>query len=457
MTSEEQEIPEGAIINAKWRCEKKLGSGSQGVVYSAIDITSGQKVAIKTGPVGPGQMHLKKEHDIYTSIKQNNRSSNLAGIPDAHYYHQSGGSAMLVMDLLGPSLLHLFLYQGNVFSKKTFFMLFKHMLIAIENLHESGFIHRDIKPDNICMGRGENAGVVHLIDLGVAIQYKDEVTGQHFPMEEYIAFNGTVKYASLNSLSGKTCSRRDDLESLIYVMMYFFNNELPFGKVDRNNLDKAMYESRIQKARDIDKICEGYPNLLKDILSYVRNLDYDERPDYLMMRDLVEADFARLGFHEDGYFDWFYTKTGEEIENSPENLDLLYEKIFSMMRTESEPSENESQVDKNTVKSDQLCSSSTERRERIQKNMSDQSVPTGKCDELSSASNRQGKSTLDRGGFFKRIASFKKSSHVSELSRTENRHHEKSGKNGNGGTSGNQEEKSRKEGIFRRIFKRRGI
>lgn len=454
MSSKQLEIAEGTVINGKWRCNKTLGSGSQGVVYSAVDIESGNLVAIKTGQA----RHLKKEFDTYLAIKQQKRYSSLSGIPDVHYYYYSGGSAIMVMDLLGPSLSHLFAYQGNVFSSKTLFMLFKHMLIALQNLHESGFVHRDIKPGNICMGRGEHAGVVHFIDLGVTIPWKDEITGNHVPMEQSVAFNGTVKFASLNVLSGRTCSRRDDVESLIYVMMFLCKNGLPFGEIDKHSLKKAIYDSRMQKAMDTKKICEGYPSLLKDLLYYVRSLEYDERPDYVMMRDLVESYFARFGFHEDGYFDWFYTKTGEEVESSPKNLDRLYEQIFSLFRTESTSSDKKTPIDPETAKSEQIGTRSNNGRGETGKTRSDQSAPVKQNDERSSTSNAERKLTSSRSGFFKRIPSIrKKNSAAVDISKTEDRNLQSGNKSANHGHDENQEESTRKEGVFRRILKRRDV
>lgn len=336
MPSKPPPISVGSIINQKWRVCGELGSGTQGVVYAAVDIESGQHFAVKTQRINPLQSALIAEYRAYSTILQNNRSSNFLGIPWVYHYDEDedGTVALMIMDKLGPTLTQLFAIQGGLFSRKTLLMLFKHILISIQNVHESGYIHRDIKPDNICMGRGEKAGFVHLIDFGISERYINEETGEHVKMVKDGSFSGTIKYASVHALSGVTSSRRDDLESVIYVMMYLWKGTLPFSSTDKHDIDMAIENSRTEKSRSVADICKCYPQIIQDLFSYVRNLDFDEEPDYVMMRGLVDNEFDEFGFKEDGYFDWFYTSDGDEVLSNPRNLDHLYDKISSLVHGE---------------------------------------------------------------------------------------------------------------------------
>lgn len=337
MSSLQPPISVGTIINEKWRVCGELGSGNQGVVYSAVDIDTGHNVAVKTQRTNRLRSPLMAEYRAYSTINENKRSSSFAGIPDVYHYDEDEGRtvAVMVMDRLGPTLTELFLVQGGLLSRKTLLMLLKHILISIQNVHESGYIHRDIKPDNICMGRAGKAGVVHLIDFGISERYIDEETGNHVPMINDGSFSGTIKFASVHALSGLTSSRRDDLESLIYVIMFLWTGSLPFASVDKDNIKRAIQTSKIEKSRDVAEICKGYHRVIQDLLSYVRSLEFDETPDYVMMRGLVENEFDELGFKEDGFFDWFYSSDGDEVVSSPANLDQVYDKISSLIQGES--------------------------------------------------------------------------------------------------------------------------
>lgn len=119
-----------------------------------------------------------------------------------------------------------------------------------------------------------------------------------------------------------------------------WTGRLPFKDIDKENIDLALETSKKDKSRDVKEICKGYPEVVQDLLSYVRSLEFDETPDYVMMRGLVESEFDDFGFKEDGYFDWFYSADGDEVVNTIGNLDQVYDKIFTLVHGDYSSLEN---------------------------------------------------------------------------------------------------------------------
>ena len=134
----------------------------------------------------------------------------------------------MVMDLLGPSLEDLFNFCNRRFTMKTVLMLADQMISRVEYVHNKSFIHRDIKPDNFLMGIGRHCNKLFIIDFGLAKKYRDIRTRQHIGYREDKNLTGTARYASVNAHLGIEQSRRDDMESLGYVMMYFNRTSLPW-------------------------------------------------------------------------------------------------------------------------------------------------------------------------------------------------------------------------------------
>ncbi|EAL70559.1 protein serine/threonine kinase [Dictyostelium discoideum AX4] len=286
-------------IGGKYRISRKIGGGSFGEIYLGTNISTNEEVAIKLEPAKAIHPQLLFESKLYKIFQGG------IGIPAVKWFGFDGDYNIMVMDLLGPSLEDLFNYCGRKFSLKTVLMLGDQMLRRIEFIHSNNFIHRDIKPDNFLMGIGKRGHVVNLIDFGLAKRYRDPKTHQHIPYREHKNLTGTARYASLNTHQGIEQSRRDDLESLGYVLMYFNRGSLPWqGLKAYTKRDK--YEKICDKKAQtkIDTLCQGFPSEFATFLNYTRFLKFEDKPDFLYLRKLLREMFVREGYRYDYMFDW---------------------------------------------------------------------------------------------------------------------------------------------------------
>ena len=168
-------------------------------------------------------------------------------------------------------------------------------------------IYRDIKPDNFLVGRGpgKSANIVNVVDFGMAKQYRDPRTKQHIPYRERKSLSGTARYMSINTHLGREQSRRDDLEALGHVFLYFLRGSLPWQGL-KAATNKQKYEKIGEKKQSttIKELCDGFPEEFGIYLNYVRKLGFEETPDYDFLRELFSKVLPDLGEVDDGVYDW---------------------------------------------------------------------------------------------------------------------------------------------------------
>ncbi|CAP37240.1 Protein CBR-KIN-19 [Caenorhabditis briggsae] len=291
------------IVATKYKLIRKIGSGSFGDIYVSINVTNGEEVAIKLESNRARHPQLLYESKVYRILQGG------VGIPHIRWYGTEREYNVLVMDLLGPSLEDLFNFCSRRFTMKTVLMLADQMIGRIEYVHVKNFIHRDIKPDNFLMGIGRHCNKLFLIDFGLAKKYRDSRTRTHIPYREDKNLTGTARYASINAHLGIEQSRRDDMESLGYVLMYFNRGTLPWQGL-KAATKKQKYEKISEKkmTTSVEHLCKGFPAEFPMYLSYTRGLRFDESPDYMYLRQLFRILFRTLNHQYDYTFDWTMLK-----------------------------------------------------------------------------------------------------------------------------------------------------
>nr|ADD38683.1 Casein kinase I [Lepeophtheirus salmonis] len=289
-------------VNRIWRLNYQIGAGSFGKIFHAVNKRTNEEAAVKMEACRNTSTHLKEEYHLLRKL------DNSVGIPRVYWYGKDGEQNLynaLVMEFLGPSLEELLAYCKGKFSVKTVSMLGEQMISRLETIHQFGMVHRDIKPDNFVMGTNKNMHTVYLIDLGLSKYYIDPKTKEHQPFKEFRNLTGTPRFCSINAHCGYEQSRRDDLESLAYVMIYYLRGSLPWQGLPA--------ESKREKYRKIyktklgvrpDALCNGLPEEFSKFLSYARSMTFDEEPRYRYLYGLVKQVLQKRRLKYDYNYDW---------------------------------------------------------------------------------------------------------------------------------------------------------
>ncbi|KAJ1560625.1 casein kinase I, partial [Cladochytrium tenue] len=305
-----------SVVGGHYKVGRKIGEGSFGVIHEGLNLNNNAPIAIKFESRRSDAPQLRDEFRTYKIL------AGSFGVPTAYYFGQEGHQNVLCIDLLGPSLEDLFELCRRRFSVKTVCMVAKQMVSRIQTLHEHDLIYRDIKPDNFLVGRISRhdptpicsshnpehphpAAIVYLVDYGMAKRFRDAKSGQHIPYREKKSLSGTARYMSVNTHLGREQSRRDDLESLGHVFMYFLRGSLPWQGL-KAPTNKQKYEKIGEKKQAVSpaELGKGHPDEFITYLSYTKGLRFDEEPDYHYLISLFDKVLARAGEVDDGVFDW---------------------------------------------------------------------------------------------------------------------------------------------------------
>ena len=305
----------GKILFDKYLLVKKLGEGSFGCIYSARE--NNNWYAIKFENKNKGQNLLENEAYIMSYL-------NGPRIPAVKSFGYSGDHNVLIMELMGKSLEDLFENLPNKkMSIRCVCNLGYQMIDIMEYIHNKHIIHRDIKPDNFVMGKGAKSKYLFLLDFGLSKKYRSSTTLKHYPLIKRKKLTGTARYASINALNGMTQSRRDDLEAIGYVLMYFLIGKLPWqGMVNKNKDERYLRIMEVKRDTTPEQLCKGFPPEFERYISYTRNLEYEEQPDYDLLKNLFLKVLKDEGYNLDYYYDWDNDVT--TMTTADTNLNLYY-------------------------------------------------------------------------------------------------------------------------------------
>jgi len=280
----------GADING-YRITKYISSGSFGDVFSAKHSKTDEMVALKI-PIKnkekDGEKCLLDEAKVYNELNKDRSSE--CGISNMKIVkNKELNKKIIIMDLLGPSLDNM-LEQRKKFRLKSVILLSIEMIQLLKYIHDRGYIHRDIKPDNFVMDY-EKKSKLYCIDFGLAKKYTDK-NDEHIAFKKDGKFCGTARYASIAAHKGYTQSRKDDLEALGYLLVYLYRGRLPWQSTKSKD-KKERYRMIMEKKELISEetLCEQLPREFLIYFKYVKSLDFDEKPRYQSLVNMFKKLF----------------------------------------------------------------------------------------------------------------------------------------------------------------------
>ncbi|KAG1750429.1 kinase-like domain-containing protein [Suillus paluster] len=266
-------------VDGKFRLGDVLGSGSYTVVYHARNIIKDDAVAIKLESITAQPSSVQCEYAILKQLEGG------VGIPRALWFGRESTYHALVLGLLGPSLHDLFLAHDRKFSLHTVVNLGIQLLSCLEYIHSNNYVHCDIKPQNVLVGLGHLKHTAFIIDFSIAKEYWDTATRVHIPFHQNQRLTGTPAFASINNHLGVDPGRRDDLESLTYMLIYLLCSSLPWLTSDHKKLSSSsILERKVNTT--IEVLCDGIPIEFTSVLIYMCSLAFSEDPDYGHLRSL---------------------------------------------------------------------------------------------------------------------------------------------------------------------------
>ena len=284
------------VIGGRYRLGAEIGNGSFGQILEAVDLETDEEVAVKLEEIRTKHPQLRYESKLYRLLQGG------AGFPALRWSGIEGDYNILVLDRLGHNLETLFQRCHRRFSTKTVCMLADQMISRLQHMHQVHFLHRDVKPDNFLMGRGPFGSVVYLIDMGLSKRYQRS-SGEHIERIEGKNLTGTARYASVPTHQGVEQSRRDDMEALGYVLIYFLRGKLPWQGLQDDG-DKYQKIRECKQSTPLEVLCAGLPLELQEYMQQCRALEFDQAPNYRKLRGLFRSIMDRHHYKHDYVYDW---------------------------------------------------------------------------------------------------------------------------------------------------------
>ena len=280
------------LIEDIYLAQKKLSQGSFGTVYQGTNLDTKANIAIKIEKEFPdsAKSYTAKEVAILKKLQE------VKGIPKLYWFNEK----IIVLSLLGKDLSS-YLKIFKKFSHKTITMLTLQIINILENIHNLGIIHRDLKPENILVGRGEDCKQIFVIDYGIS---KITENLNELVFKQNKSFVGTARYASVAAHKGYELSRKDDLESLFYVMVFCAKGFLPWQKIKASDEEKILRVGKIKEDLTVNEVCQGMPLEFIEAFTYIKKLKFEDKVDYDYLKKLMIKFSEEEEFDIDNIFDW---------------------------------------------------------------------------------------------------------------------------------------------------------
>ena len=307
------------IIFGKYKIIKNIGKGAYSKVFLTKNIINQDLFALKIQNKSHKFGSLESEAFYLFRLKN-------IGIPKIFSYGHLGQYYILVEELLGKTLEELFKEnknKPNIIRLKDMLMAGIQIINIIKYIHSKNILHLDIKPHNFLVGNPNNF-IIYIIDFGLAKNYRSSRTGKHSQFSKNNYFNGNICFSSVNTMKGYEPSRRDDLESIGYMLIYLYTQHLPWDSIltkNKNELIKKIFE--IKSLIPIKMLCENTPKEMNEYMKYAKSLKFEEEPDYNYLIKIFEDMLKKINQVNDLNFSWI----NEELKNDSSKINLLNNKI----------------------------------------------------------------------------------------------------------------------------------
>jgi serine/threonine protein kinase len=274
-----------AVIASFFRLQSRIGKGSYGEVYDAVDVRTNASVAVKLEPVTARFPQLLYEYRVMQEL------GNQHGFPRVLWFETAGDYNVLIMQKLGRSVEDDRTLNGGTLPLDRVTAIGRQALERLSACHALGFAYRDIKPQNFLFGARPGSNTLYLIDFGLCKRVVDVDTGTHIAVRTDKKMAGTPRYASLHAHAGVEQSRRDDVEALVYMLVFLVHGKLPWQPKPSAGASSspASMLRRIQSCKQKtspDKLCAGLPPQFLATLQHAQSLAFDATPDYSYLYDL---------------------------------------------------------------------------------------------------------------------------------------------------------------------------
>ena len=308
-------LKQNQILFKKYHPIKPIGKGTFSTVYASINIITKAFVAIKIEKRGKDNIELlESEAFLLYSLRG-------FGIPEVLSYGRTKTHNILVLPLLGKSLLDIFILRNSVININDICGVAIQILDRIEWVHSNNIVYRDIKPENFLFGKKDN-DVLYLIDFGLCRKYKSSTTGEHIKPKNLGKFTGTSRYASVYAMAGYEQSRRDDIESIGYMIIFFMKKRLPWQGIKGRTYKECYHKLFLMKKyMKIEELCKGLPKEIIEYMNYAKEMKFEQEPNYKYLKDLFRTILKKNNIIFDKYI---YSWCRKDVLNNKDYIAKKY-------------------------------------------------------------------------------------------------------------------------------------